>query len=329
MRLVFTKKISKFVIGALLSITACTVSAQEFPIYNQYYFNYYLVNPALAGANDCHYFMLTHKQQWLGIDDAPYTTSLSYQGRLPRNVGLGAYIYNDANGYSRQQAGQITVAYHIPLSDGAKYKKAVSRDRQLSFALSAKLYNYGISDKAELQKLAEGDKAMEDLDDLLAFNVNVGAYFTSYGFFTGLSMTNLLGTKMPHYEGKMEPLIPMTGYFLLGNEFMLNDFEGLEPSLMYMFDVKGHMTLDINFKYSRSSMRNSDWAYWAQLVFRQNIDDGDYDTLDLIPTAGMQYKKFHFGLAYGIQLNRLYRHNYGTLELMLGYTLCHTRRFCR
>ena len=76
-------------------------------------------------------------------------------------------------------------------------------------------------------------------------------------------------------------------------------------------------------------MRNSDWAYWAQLVFRQNIDDGDYDTLDLIPTAGMQYKKFHFGLAYGIQLNRLFRHNYGTLELMLGYTLCHTRRFCR
>lgn len=318
------------VIAVLTLTSVFKAMSQEFPVYNQYYFNYYLVNPALAGVNDCHYFMLTHKQQWLGIDDAPYTTSLSYQGRLKYNIGIGAYVYNDKNGYSGQQAGEVTFAYHIPLSDGQRWKKAVSRDRQLSFGLSAKIYNYGISDKDELQKLAENDEAMKDLDDVLAFNLNLGAYFESYGFFTGLSVTNLLGMKMPNYDGDMEPLIPFTGYFLLGNEFMINDFEGLEPSLMYMFDVNGDMTFDVNFKYThQSSKRGSDWSYWLQLTMRQNIDEGSYEALTIIPVAGLQYQKLHFGLAYGIDCNRLFRHNYGSLELMLGYTLCQTRRFCR
>ncbi|MBP5307193.1 MAG: type IX secretion system membrane protein PorP/SprF, partial [Paludibacteraceae bacterium] len=84
-------------IGCFLAFTFSTVSlfAQEYPVNNQYYFNYYLVNPAVAGAAKCHYFMLTHKQQWMGIDDAPYTTSLSYQGRWRNSVGVGAYLYND------------------------------------------------------------------------------------------------------------------------------------------------------------------------------------------------------------------------------------------
>lgn len=330
------KTTARIIAVMLVSVLAANkLQAQEFPVYNQYYFNYYLVNPALAGAHDCHYFMLTHKQQWLGIDDAPYTTSLSYQGRLPKNVGIGAYIYNDKNGYSRQQAGEFTVAYHIPMSEGSRYRKAVDRSRQLSFALSAKLYNYGISDKDELQKeaTARNDEAMKDLDDALAFNMNVGVYFESYGFYTGLSVTNLLGTKMPHYNGDIEPLIPMTGYLLLGNEFMLKEGETLEPEAMAMVDLNGDATLDIGLKYARlikAGRRSSnDWGYWLQLILRQTLDDGKYDALNIIPVAGLQYNRWHFGLAYEVSLNRLYRHNYGTLELMLGYTLCHTRRFCR
>lgn len=65
------------------------------------------------------------------------------------------------------------------------------------------------------------------------------------------------------------------------------------------------------------------------MTLRQNVDDGKYQALDLIPMGGFQYNKFHMGLAYDMTLNRLWRHNAGTLEVMLGYTLCHTSRFCR
>ena len=104
---------------------------QEYTITNQYHFHYYLLNPALAGAAECTHFMLTHKQQWVGMKEAPYTTALSFQTRTKSRIGVGAYLYNDRNGWSYQQGGQATIAYHIPLSRGNRYTKSPTLDRQL------------------------------------------------------------------------------------------------------------------------------------------------------------------------------------------------------
>lgn len=307
------------------------LQAQEYPIYNQYHFNFYMVNPALAGANDCSYFMLTHKQQWFGIEDAPYTTSFSYQTRFSGNIGMGAYIYNDNNGYSKQQGAQLSAAYHIPMSEGAKYTRAVRRDRQLSFAVSAKFFNYGFDSRIlPTLSTARYDQAMQDLqENLAAFNANVGVYYTSYGFFTGLSFTNIAKMKMPSYDVNLEPVLPFNGFFLIGNEFETRNDETLEPSLMYKFNTLGEMAFDINARYSRNVPR-SQFSYWLQLTARMNIDMvKDFQALSAMPILGLQFNKFHMAFAYAFDLNRLIRYNYGTLEVMLGYTMCYTEKFCR
>ena len=101
-------KILRRIIAAVFVLgMAATVHAQEFPIYNQYHFHGYLMNPALAGAAECSHFMLTHKQQWIGIKDAPMTTILSFQTRTQKRLGIGAYLFNDRNGYSYQQGAQV------------------------------------------------------------------------------------------------------------------------------------------------------------------------------------------------------------------------------
>lgn len=311
---------------------AVTLQAQEFPVYNQYYFNYYLINPAVAGASNCHHFMLTHKQQWIGIDDAPHTTMLSYQGRWGQNVGLGAYVYHDVNGYSQQQAGQVTFAYHIPLTSGRGVTMKQDASRQLSFGVSAKLFNYGYRNESELKDQASFayDQAMQNLDNLLNLNLNVGVYYVSYGFFAGLTGTNLLGTKMDEVTGDVEPLIPPSVYGLLGYEWDVTPLDAVEPSTVVMYDTEGNSTIDLNFKYTRTSGKyKSDMSWWVAGTLRQNVDEGDYQGMSIIPMGGLQYQKFHCALAYGFDLTRLYRHNYGTLELMLGYTFCYTKRFCR
>lgn len=307
--------------------SAASLIAQEYIVYNQYHFNYYLVNPAIAGANDCSYFMLTHKQQWAGIEDAPYTSTLSFQTRLKGNLGVGAYFFNDKNGYSQQQGGQITAAYHIPLSDGARYIKAVHRDRQLSFAVSAEFFNYGFD--GDLYKVITGnDPAVQNLTNEVALNTNIGVYYTSYGFFTGFTAQNLVPTKMPSYDDNTEPILPFNGFFLLGNEFTFHTDESLEPSLMYKFSSRGEMALDLNCKYARNVPREK-FSYWLQLTFRQNLDKGNYQSLNLMPMLGAQFDKFHFAYAFDMDMNRLVRYNYGSHELMLGYTFCYTSRFCR
>ncbi|MBR5696272.1 MAG: type IX secretion system membrane protein PorP/SprF, partial [Paludibacteraceae bacterium] len=45
--------------------------AQDDIVCDQYHFNYYLVNPAVAGAERCHHLMLTGKFQWMGVEDHP------------------------------------------------------------------------------------------------------------------------------------------------------------------------------------------------------------------------------------------------------------------
>ncbi|MBP5455806.1 MAG: type IX secretion system membrane protein PorP/SprF, partial [Paludibacteraceae bacterium] len=64
-----------------LSLFSCTtffLRAQDEIVYDQYHFNYYLVNPAVAGAERCSHLMLTGKFQWMGMDDAPMTQTLSF-----------------------------------------------------------------------------------------------------------------------------------------------------------------------------------------------------------------------------------------------------------
>ena len=75
-------------------------NAQDEIVCDQYHFNYYLVNPAVAGAERCTHLMLTGKFQWVGVEDAPMTQTLSFRTRILQSWGIGAYLYNDKNGFS-------------------------------------------------------------------------------------------------------------------------------------------------------------------------------------------------------------------------------------
>ena len=125
------KKLAVVILAVFLGMTK--LFAQEELIYNQYHYNYYLVNPALAGAEPCSHFMITNRMQWVGMNDFPMTQLASFKTRVWDNVGIGAYLFHDRNGYSNRAGGQVTFAYHIPLSNGRQFSKKKSYDRQLSF----------------------------------------------------------------------------------------------------------------------------------------------------------------------------------------------------
>ncbi len=310
-------------------ICLVALHAQEYPISNQYHFNYYLANPAVAGSSDCSYFMLTHHQQWVGVNDAPMTDVFSFQTRLKNNLGIGAYLFTDKNGYSMQQGAQVSFAYHIPLNAGNRYTHQIHKDRQLSFAVSAKFFNLDFDPELYLLTGSVSDPAYQSLANLIAFNTNVGVYYVSYGFFTGLSFTNLAPMKMPAYNFEIEPIIPLTSLFLIGNEFKTNETESIEPSLMVKANVLGEMQGDVNIKYSQSRPREN-FSYWLQLTYRHAFDSKNTQSLNIMPMVGFQFDKFHVGYACTIDLNRIVKHNYGTHQIMLGYTLCSApKRFCR
>jgi len=302
-----------------------SVNAQEYTIYNQYHFHYYLLNPALAGAAECTHFMLTHKQQWTGMKEAPYTTTLSFQTRTKSRVGVGAYLYNDRNGYSYQQGGQVSLAYHIPLSKGNRYTKSPTLDRQLSFAVSMKFYRYSIDDKVIEQSKKDGD-AINEKHGFYP-NANFGIFYQDYKFFTGLTLTNMIPVEISMF-GEKEPKRPFSFFYQIGYAFGCGRNTSFEPSAVFKMDADSRKQIDINVRFIQHR-DDQDLSWWIGCAYKHNLDEGSGQSLVLLPNATVRIGKFRVGYAFNLDLNKLVSHNYGTHEIMLGYSFCHTSKFCR
>ncbi|MDQ3535672.1 MAG: PorP/SprF family type IX secretion system membrane protein, partial [Bacteroidota bacterium] len=117
----------------IISVILCVgliANAQQIPLYSQYMFNRYLLNPAVGGSEEGANFMLGYRNQWIGFEDAPKTFYLSYhtsieegkQGRKKfkpkqqkNNHGFGSFLFNDRTGPTSRTGGYASYAYHISL----------------------------------------------------------------------------------------------------------------------------------------------------------------------------------------------------------------------
>ncbi|WP_132066308.1 PorP/SprF family type IX secretion system membrane protein, partial [Aquimarina spinulae] len=91
------KKIKIIVVTAFLSITFFASYAQQDAQYTQYMYNTISVNPAYAGSRGVLSIMGLHRSQWVGLDGAPRTQTLTLNTPIGGNerVGLGLSIVND------------------------------------------------------------------------------------------------------------------------------------------------------------------------------------------------------------------------------------------
>lgn len=304
----------------LLAVISVSIKAQEKVIYDQYHFNYYLINPAVAGADKCSHMMLTTKNNWVGLE-GPSTQALSFRTRLnTKNIGLGAIAFNDQTPNFSNIGAQVTFAYHIPMSDGSRYLRDVKLERQLSFGLSAKV------NQVAYQSHGTTDPADVSFSETVP-NANLGVYYIDYGFFTGLSVSNVVPYEMVNFGLQEEPA-PTTLFYFVGYGFDLQDQRKIEPSVNFNYDMHGRKQLELNLKYS-SNNEVSNVGFWSQLSYRHNMDDGAGKPLSLIPMVGLRLNKFQLAYAFNLTLNEIAKYNYGTHELMLAYSFCIPKEFCR
>ncbi len=319
----------------LLSQTG--LKAQEEIVYDQYYYNYYLVNPAVAGAERCTHFMWTGKLQWTGMPgekgDTPRTTTLSFRTRLRggmERLGIGAYVYLDKNGNSIRRGGQVSLGYHIPLSGGSTRGYMMKqRDirRQLSFAIAGVVSNYGFSGELFQKESTDMVLANGDEDKGYYFNAAFGTYFLFDNFFAGVSIANLIPVTLDEL-GASEPVRPINPFIFLGYDFQLGDGMQFEPGAMFKFDADGQRQLDFHLKFMQD-VPGKDFGYWVELLYRHALDKGNAQPLSLRPMGGVRIKQFNIGYTYGLTLTGINRHNKGDHEVMLSYSFCKTQHFCR
>jgi len=179
----------KLLIGLIVFAFAKAVTAQQDPQYSQYMYNPIVVNPAYAGNRGVTSIVGLHRSQWVGLDGAPRTQTLSIHSPIQNSrVGLGLSIVNDALGPTDETYFAADFSYTIP----------VSYNGNLSLGIKGGAHVLNV-DFTQLNARDQNDGLLQNnIDNKLSPTVGVGAYYHTDKFYIGLSTPNLLQTE--HFD---------------------------------------------------------------------------------------------------------------------------------
>ena len=162
------------------------VQAQNFPVYNSYYINPYLYNPAEA-ASDYTYIFVNHRQQWMNIEGAPVLTTVNFNTMLDNSrSAIGVKMSSFKRGLLNTSDIALTYAYGI----------GISKNSRVYFALSGGAITNNINiDEADLS-----DPAVSNyLEDNIQPAGNFGLMLKSEsGFNLGVALPQLFAPKFNH-----------------------------------------------------------------------------------------------------------------------------------
>jgi len=317
---------SKLTKGIIISVlflfgTYFKVAAQEvIPVYSDYLTdNLYLLHPSMAGASNYNKIRLTARQQWFDVEDAPSLQTLSVHGRVWDKIGIGAIVFNDANGNYSKKGFYGTFAYHLLMS------RSEFDLNQLSFGISGGIIQHSLDQSSftEFDPLVGGNNQA----DIYA-NMDIGMSYYYHEFYAHATVKNLMNIRRELFYSDAVPNNQREYLFSSGYLFTKNNSDwGYEPSiLLQLRDATKEASADLNFKVYKE-LENGN--LWGGLSFRRSFEGAEY-TLDgeeiknqklqyLSPFLGYDYKRFVFAYTYTHQMNSLVLSNSGFHQITLGY----------
>ncbi len=304
----------------LLALRQITL-AQQLPIYSQYLYNKFLINPAHAGSDGYTSINLTAREQWVGYSGAPRTYSLSWQTRILKkpfqikkksgqrtsykpktdgNVGLGAYVFSDRNGLIQRTGFQATYAYHMWLD----------RNTQLSLGLAFTGYHFIV--KADETSFEDPNEPW--LTDNLRRGVFVpdadfGIYLLNHKYDFGISVQQLFGAAAKIGDDAYNKFKMNRHLYTFGSYyFEISNKQELQPSVLVKVSEELMPQADFGLTYI------FDQSFWTGLTYRTGGGLIANIRLKYAPKKSEQTAYF-FGYAVDFTLNQIQRVTYGTHEL--------------
>jgi type IX secretion system PorP/SprF family membrane protein len=321
------------IIGLCLTMCLPGVQAQQLPHYTQYILNNYIINPALTGIENYTDIKLSHRHQWVGIQDAPVTTYLTIHkpigkqddrtsatsfrmpGENPRgrsywqdytsaapHHGVGLQIINDRTGPLNRFSAYATYAYHLGISArtslaagfGAGFSKLSLAANKLDFVYT------------------QVDPAVYNSKEINNFrpDFNAGVWIYSADYFLGLAAQQIIPVKidfsnntLQEQQGKFVPHL----FFTAGYRFMLNDDFNVVPSTMVKY-VSSTLNADFNVK-----LQYMDLA-WVGASYR--LEDGFAGMIGLNVSNTV-----NIGYSYDYTTSKLNTFTKGTHEIIVGFII--------
>lgn len=265
--------------------------------FTQYFDNTLAVNPAYAGSNGVLNATAIHREQWVGIDGRPRSTTFSLHTPLSyESVGVGFTAVNDIVGPIQQTSFFADFSYTL------KFKNT---NAKLSFGAKAGINL--LNSRTDL--LATHDQndpsLLANIQNQVSPNFGAGIYYHTPSFFLGVSTPKIMENRYNESEAAKE----RRHYFLIaGGVFNLTKDQRwkLRPTTMVKFTNGAPLAIDL----SAAAIYKS--KLWLGLAHRWADSFG----------AFVQYQitdQFKAGLAYDQTITDLSAYNKGTYEIMLTY----------
>ena len=249
--------------------------AQQDPHYTQYMYNMNVINPAYAGSKENLSIGMLYRKQWVDIEDAPTTFTLSGHSPVGKNVGLGLSVISDKIGPVEEN--NIYGDFSYTLNLGGEHKLA------LGLKAGVTLHKVGLFSNIYNTLPQPNDPAFSEDTNNSYFNLGTGLFYYTDKYYVALSVPNMMKSKHLDFNGR-EFGSEESHYFLTGGYvFDLTDNIKFKPFFMAKSAFNAPTSLDVstNFLFNQK--------FEAGLTYRLDDSFGAMVNYAITPSLKIGY----------------------------------------
>jgi type IX secretion system PorP/SprF family membrane protein len=296
--------------------------AQNYPVYNAYFVNPYLYNPAAVGTSQAFLF-LHHRQQWTNVEGAPQLSAISYNTLIDQSrSGYGIKLSSYKRGLLNTTDVSLSYAYSVPLS----------QNNYLSFGLSAGAISNSVdfkkatnpNDPALTAETANGIQPAANFGILLQ---------SSSGLNFGIVLPQLFSPAFaaPSFSG--------TSFSPLDNVIGTLGYKKIVESKLVRKNVKGAKKttktdaqvapLELYFTYKYAKAGNNQFEALGKLNLSDNfwVAAGYRQDYGLLAHTGLNFNKFMIGYSFELANQPEAGFSSGSHEIFLGLKIGQPKKF--
>jgi type IX secretion system PorP/SprF family membrane protein len=276
--------------------------SQQLPIYTQYFWNDYVINPAFTGTTDFSPIQAGVRNQWTGFKGAPATYTLGgHTSTKDSKMGFGGMVFLDDMGGAIQQTGlMLNYSYFLTLNDRSK----------LSFGIAG-IVNQYTYDGSNISAQSTNDLSLYSNSKAIAPDMNLGvAYILDDRLKIGISAHQLIQYRLKKWND-MNMNIDAQNKLVRHYNFTAS----------YLADVSDKIEVEPYTMLRATFINPIQFDLGARVIYDKTFFAGiGYRYQDAFCVMiGTTYNNFSFGYSYDITTSNLRNYSTGTHEVVLGY----------
>ena len=312
-------KLFVLIIISLSIFKSFPAQAQNYGVYNSFFLNPYLYNPAEV-ASDYAYLFFNHRQQWTGIEGSPKLSTVNFNTLIDKSyTGIGGKISNYSRGVLQTTDLALTYAHGFALNE----------NNAIFFGLSGGL----ISASIDFTKLDDDDLSDPAIANFLANNLQPASSFgmvyrSTSGLNIGLVLPQLFAPKFnseTHFSAT--EIAPFDNAFV--SLYYKRKVEGkvvnkrVRGVRRRVKTSGGYAPLEFYALYKYSAYDNNQFEVIGKLNLSQNfyLGAGYRQSYGFTGHIGFSYNKFLMGYSFEPGNQPEAGFSKGTHEIQIGIRL--------